>query len=116
MGVDRKRRFDECRGTYSVVRLNEGVVDGDDLDIGVLDGVAEDDSANATETVNADLDGSHFQDLGENFCTGEVSLDESSDVWSCWVGAKKQGGQVRGWGNLSSFAGAGSKAATELAW
>lgn len=47
------------RSTYSVVSLNEGVVDSDDLDLGVLDGVAENDTANATEAVDADLDGSH---------------------------------------------------------
>lgn len=46
--------------TYGVVRLNEGVVDSDDLDVGVLDSVAEDDTADTTETVDADLDGSHF--------------------------------------------------------
>jgi hypothetical protein len=47
--------------TYSVVSLNEGVVDSDDLDVGVLDGVAENDTANATEAVDADLDGSHCE-------------------------------------------------------
>lgn len=52
--------------TYSVVRLNEGVVDGDDLDVLELGGVAEDDSANATESVDADLDGSHFDDCSED--------------------------------------------------
>lgn len=50
--------------THSVFGLDEGVVDGDDLDIGVLDGVAEDDTANATEAVDADLDGSHFVRCG----------------------------------------------------
>jgi hypothetical protein len=43
------------------VRLNEGVVDSNNLDLGVLDGVAEDDTADATETVDANLDGSHFE-------------------------------------------------------
>jgi hypothetical protein len=46
--------------TYSVMGLNEGVVHSDDLDIVVLDGIAEDNAANATETVDADLD-SHFE-------------------------------------------------------
>jgi len=46
--------------THSVFGLDEGVVDGNDLDLGVLDGVAEDDTANAAETVDANLDGSHF--------------------------------------------------------
>lgn len=43
------------------MRLNEGVVDSNNLDLGVLDGVAEDDTADTTETVDADLDGSHFE-------------------------------------------------------
>jgi hypothetical protein len=43
------------------VRLNEGVVDSNNLDLGVLDGVAEDDAADTTETVDANLDGSHFE-------------------------------------------------------
>lgn len=41
--------------------LNEGVVDSDDLDVGVLDSVAEDDTTDATEAVDADLDGSHCE-------------------------------------------------------
>jgi hypothetical protein len=48
-------------GTYGVVSLNERVVDSDDLDVGVLDSVAEDDAANATEAVDANLDGSHCE-------------------------------------------------------
>lgn len=44
--------------TYSVGGLNEGVVDSDDLDIRVLDGVAEDDTADTAKSVDADLD--HF--------------------------------------------------------
>lgn len=54
-----------CEVTYSVVRLNEGVVDGNNLDVGVLDSVAEDDTADTTETVDANLDGSHDDDLRE---------------------------------------------------
>lgn len=46
--------------TYSVLGLDEGVVDGDNLDIGVLDGVAEDDAADATEAVDSDL-GDHCE-------------------------------------------------------
>lgn len=45
--------------TYSVLGLNEGIVHSDDLDIVVLDSIAEDNAANTTETVDADLD-SHF--------------------------------------------------------
>lgn len=36
--------------------LNEGIVDGNDLDIGVLDSVAEDDTTNTAESVDANLD------------------------------------------------------------
>jgi hypothetical protein len=42
--------------TYSILGLNEGVVDGNDLDIGVLDGIAEDNAADTAEPVDADLD------------------------------------------------------------
>jgi hypothetical protein len=41
----------------------------------VLDGVAEDDTADTTETVDADLDGSHF-DYRIRFCLEGVKLDE----------------------------------------
>jgi len=37
------------------VRVDEGVVDSDDVDVIVLDGVPEDDTANATEAVDSDL-------------------------------------------------------------
>lgn len=45
--------------TYSIVGLDEGIVDGNDLDVVVLDRVAEDDTANTTEAVDTDLD-DHF--------------------------------------------------------
>lgn len=45
--------------THSIRDLNKGVVDGDNVNVGVLDSVAEDDTANAAETVDANLDGSH---------------------------------------------------------
>jgi hypothetical protein len=41
------------------VNLNEGVVDSDNVDVVVLNGISEDDTANTTETVDANLDGSH---------------------------------------------------------
>lgn len=44
--------------TYSVGRLNEGVVDSNDLDIGVLDSIAEDNTTDTAKSVDADLD--HF--------------------------------------------------------
>lgn len=40
---------------YSVVRLDEGVVHGDNVDVVVLDSIAEDDTANATESVDTNL-------------------------------------------------------------
>jgi hypothetical protein len=40
---------------YGVVRLNEGVVDGDNVHIVMLNGIAEDDTANATEAVDTSL-------------------------------------------------------------
>lgn len=47
------------KATHSVGDINEGVVDGDNFNVVVLDGVAEDDTANAAETVDANLNGSH---------------------------------------------------------
>jgi hypothetical protein len=38
-------------GTHQVVRVDEGVVDGDDIDVAVLDGVSEDDTSDSTESV-----------------------------------------------------------------
>lgn len=63
------------------MRLNEGIVDSDDLDIGVLDGVAEDDTANTTETVDANLDGSHIEYCKEFvFCRAKRrSVSERSE-------------------------------------
>jgi hypothetical protein len=37
------------------VGLDEGVVHGDNVDVVVLDSIAEDDTANATESVDTDL-------------------------------------------------------------
>lgn len=48
-----------ARATYGVVGFNERIVDGDDVDIIVLDGIAEDDTTNAAESVDANLGGSH---------------------------------------------------------
>lgn len=39
--------------------FNERVVDGDDFEVLVLDRIAEDDTPDPTEAVDADLDGSH---------------------------------------------------------
>lgn len=45
--------------TYSVGGVNEGVVDSNNLNIAVLDGIAEYDTTNAAETVDTSLD-NHF--------------------------------------------------------
>lgn len=45
---------------YGVGGLNEGVVDGDNIDVVKLDGIAEDNASNATEAVDSDLCGSHL--------------------------------------------------------
>lgn len=48
--------------SYGVGGLNEGVVDGDDINVVKLDGIAEDNASNATEAVDSDLCGSHLVD------------------------------------------------------
>lgn len=45
--------------THGVGGLNEGVVDSNDVDVIVLDRVAEDDTANTAKSVDANLD-DHF--------------------------------------------------------
>jgi len=45
--------------TYSVLGLNEGIVDSDDLDVVVLDGIAEDNATDTAEAIDANLD-DHF--------------------------------------------------------
>ena len=57
--------------------LDEGVVDGNNLDITVLDGVAEDDTANAAEAVDANLD-SHL------VCSGGGEIRYRQGEW--WLG------------------------------
>lgn len=42
-------------GLYSIVQLDEGIVDGDDFDVVVLDRIAEDDAPDTTEPVDADF-------------------------------------------------------------
>ena len=51
---------------YSVVWLNEWIVDGNNLNVVELDSIAEDNASNATEAVNSDLSWCHF--------AGEVSM------------------------------------------
>lgn len=46
---------------YSVVSFNEGVVDSDDFDVGVFDGVVENDMVNVIEVVDVDFDGSYCE-------------------------------------------------------
>lgn len=46
--------------THSVGGLNEGIVDGNDGELGLLESVAEHDTTNSAEAVDSDLDGSHY--------------------------------------------------------
>jgi hypothetical protein len=41
--------------TYSVCRVNERIIDSYDVDVIVLNGISEDDTANTTEAVDANL-------------------------------------------------------------
>jgi hypothetical protein len=50
------------------VDLNEGVVDGNNVDVVVLNSISEDDTADTTETVDANLDGSHDSGGGVRMC------------------------------------------------
>lgn len=91
-----RRRVSRACGTkripYSIVGLDEGVVDGDNVDVVVLDTVqwrqlgsiskhggvgrcsriAEDNSANATEAVDSDLD---------DHCKMDMSVCVGKGVW-----------------------------------
>jgi len=69
--------------TYGVVWLNEWIVDSDDLDVVELNGIAEDDTSNASETVDSDLGNSHF--------AGEVSISAANrrimvKIWKLQLG------------------------------
>jgi hypothetical protein len=46
-------------GAHGVVGFDEGVVDGDDIDFIILDGISEDDTTDTAETVDAKLCWSH---------------------------------------------------------
>lgn len=48
LGPDRGR-------TYGVLGVDEGVVDSNNIDIAVLNGIAEDNTSNAAETVDSNL-------------------------------------------------------------
>lgn len=58
---------------YGVVWLNEWIVDGNNLNVVELDGIAEDNAANATEAVDSDLSWCHFAGEVVSFC-----------VWMCF--------------------------------
>jgi hypothetical protein len=60
------------------VNLNEGVVDGDNVDVVVLNSIAEDDTADTTETVDANLDGSHDSGDDVSRCRGDWQQIELS--------------------------------------
>ena len=45
--------------TYGIGWVNERIVDGNDIDLVVLNRIAEDDTTNTTETVDSDLGWCH---------------------------------------------------------
>lgn len=45
--------------TYSVMRLNEWIVNGDNVNIIVLNGVPEDDTSNTTEAIDSNFNWCH---------------------------------------------------------
>lgn len=55
---DRQKPAQKIRGiaTHSVGGLNERIVDGNDGELGLLESVAEQDTTNAAEAVDSDLD------------------------------------------------------------
>ena len=42
--------------TYGIVGFNERIVDGDDVNVIVLNGISENNTTNAAETVDSDFD------------------------------------------------------------
>lgn len=71
------------RATHSVGGLNEGIVDGNDLELGLLESVAEQDTTNSAEAVDSDLDGSHYSCFETVMKSLRVSL--SSKTFCCCV-------------------------------
>jgi hypothetical protein len=69
-----------CYATHSVLGLNEGIIDGNDLDIAVLDGVAEHDTANSAKAIDADLDG-HCEDCFGLFVSRELEAERTRWRW-----------------------------------
>lgn len=57
---------------YSVVWLNEWIVDGNNLNVVELDSIAEDNASNATEAVDSDLSWCHFADEVISVLSGSV--------------------------------------------
>jgi len=61
------------------VDLNEGVVDGDNVDVVVLNRIAEDDTADTTETVDTNLDGCHDSGDDVSMCWGNWQANRAFD-------------------------------------
>lgn len=59
--------------------LNEGVVDGDNVDVVVLNRIAEDDTADTTETVDTNLDGCHDSGDDVSMCWGNWQANRAFD-------------------------------------
>lgn len=70
--------------------LNEGVVDGDDVDVIVLNSISEHDTADTTETVDADFDGSHDSARLLEWRDLAAASRAPNRAWSqAWSGADK---------------------------
>jgi hypothetical protein len=59
--------------TYGILGLNERVVDGDNIDVIMLDGISIDYTPDSAETVDADA-GRHVEVM-RLFCLGSCSLN-----------------------------------------
>ena len=64
-------------GTHSIFGLNERIVHGNDLDIAVLDSVAEDNAANAAEAIDANLD-NHCEAWYRLFVARELAAERTN--------------------------------------
>jgi hypothetical protein len=59
------------------MRLNEWIVDSNDIDILVLNGITEDDTTNTTEAIDSDLDWSHVA-ANSQYVVDSQALDVST--------------------------------------
>lgn len=79
--------------THSIFGVDERIVDGNNLDVGVLDSVAEDDTANATKAVDANLD-SHFVEWESSVRRASTSVHAAIRAGTTGRRASKAGAGV----------------------